>query len=678
MPSDDSQNTLLAGPDIGVLFVHGIGQQVQGETVTKFADALSSWFTRWLTANKEAEAAVGPEPDPNVCVRICDTHLEPEDGSPAHTVMVFQKALDEGLTSPVEWLLAESWWADTFKAPKTQAVLIWMLTILPYMVLEQFAAPLQRSLRLWRVRQAWWREALTFFRLLGSITVFALSLPIAGIAAIFILALMFPFLIPVKSLRDSAKAVALKLANTVGDSFVLISSSTQFDVMVTRVANDLQWLVGRVGGKPVAIVAHSQGTAITYEALRRHGQPKGIKLLVTHGEGIEKLVATRVLRSERRYFRYIVAWFGVASFYLSAIFIPRAAVEGASFGTSHTAYFVTYIVFASIGLAGLIAVSLYFGLLQSRTVNECLDAVALPEVPTWVDMYASSDPVPNGPMRSTHDIEKFEVWNQASILTDHVRYLAAPDDFVAGLAWRLVGVDGHVASDDVRKRLLLGRFRRRWRTIWRAVMRGVAVAGALAGILAIGLNGQVTELGGRMPHGLQRFVVDVTKPVTSVVIVGNLSPRFLTGMVVIAAVIVAVFVLLSLAWFRWESQDVNRFFSDGSGGGLGGPAFGFFFAALLLVTGFAVEFVVYGNYPRSGSDLVHHWLWFLALVGPAVAVVLVSRSHLALEAENALRKQFAVQDLLGEGTPETERRPNFLRWLASKREPAGRIIPPVR
>ena len=35
--------------ELGVLLVHGIGQQVQGETLVKFSEPLQCWLQRWIS-----------------------------------------------------------------------------------------------------------------------------------------------------------------------------------------------------------------------------------------------------------------------------------------------------------------------------------------------------------------------------------------------------------------------------------------------------------------------------------------------------------------------------------------------------------------------------------------------------------------------------------------------------
>jgi hypothetical protein len=53
----DSQVTLdeAPKPSLGVLFVHGIGEQRRGGTVTTFGDPLYRYLCRWLSADERVE-----------------------------------------------------------------------------------------------------------------------------------------------------------------------------------------------------------------------------------------------------------------------------------------------------------------------------------------------------------------------------------------------------------------------------------------------------------------------------------------------------------------------------------------------------------------------------------------------------------------------------------------------
>ena len=51
--------------DLGVLFVHGIGQQVRGQTLTAWADPVIRWLQLWLGRDpvEVGAAELGPVPE---------------------------------------------------------------------------------------------------------------------------------------------------------------------------------------------------------------------------------------------------------------------------------------------------------------------------------------------------------------------------------------------------------------------------------------------------------------------------------------------------------------------------------------------------------------------------------------------------------------------------------------
>jgi hypothetical protein len=64
--SDDGEDERY---DLGVLFVHGIGQQARGQTLTAWADPVIRWLQVWLRQEPEpgavevGAAELGPVPE---------------------------------------------------------------------------------------------------------------------------------------------------------------------------------------------------------------------------------------------------------------------------------------------------------------------------------------------------------------------------------------------------------------------------------------------------------------------------------------------------------------------------------------------------------------------------------------------------------------------------------------
>jgi hypothetical protein len=102
--------------DLGVLFVHGIGQTTQGETLLQFGEPLVASIEH-LAAPQHADGLP-------VRTSVAFAHLKGSpDTSPAHAelrVDNFRSVKDEDRGSKMpqsHWLLAEAWWAERFPTP---------------------------------------------------------------------------------------------------------------------------------------------------------------------------------------------------------------------------------------------------------------------------------------------------------------------------------------------------------------------------------------------------------------------------------------------------------------------------------------------------------------------------------------------------------------------------------
>lgn len=89
---------------LGLLFVHGMGEQERGDTITQMGDALTEWLRRWI------------RPPGNFTIREATLREGHETsvgttGPSSHVSVVLTDA--DG--SSQEWLLAESFWAGAFR-----------------------------------------------------------------------------------------------------------------------------------------------------------------------------------------------------------------------------------------------------------------------------------------------------------------------------------------------------------------------------------------------------------------------------------------------------------------------------------------------------------------------------------------------------------------------------------
>jgi hypothetical protein len=586
-------------PQLGVLFVHGIGEQRQGETLVQFADPVSSWLVRWLSRGALVEAAIGDADDAGHVV-VSGTQLEPSDDAPAHALMVVNAPPEEQLGGRTRWLVAESWWAETFRPPKTTTVILWLFVVLPYLLLEHTFVPLTRSARAWRSGKTHgWKYALAGVRMIGFFLFFVASLPIAAVAEVFVSLLLVPLVIPVPALRDFAKNAVVKLANTLGDCFVLTSSTVQFDAMVRRVAHDLAWLESQAGA--VAVVAHSQGAAVAHEAIRAYGGGKRVTYFATVGQGLAKLHRVRALRRAHRSAGFGLAWLGLAGVYLVMALSARVVVSVARWD-------VSWAVIA-VWLAGFVAAVVPYAVFRRFMRDGAREEEALLLPPEsrpgeWVNYYASLDPVSNGPLfgEPRPEVEELEVWNHASMVSDHTSYTKSPDDFMALLVTKLFSKVGGASQPETVAVLERARWCRWWRVWWLSTSRLVVLAAGV--ITALGVRHRLDSIGeriiGHTPDLLATIVHTLAKPVRAMYLVGDVSSATLVGVATVAVLFAAAYVVIALLWRSWDGKEVSRFFAREAGyvtaNRYGGLQFVLFVASLVALLAVAIVIAVTGNY----------------------------------------------------------------------------------
>src|SRR5215472_14336524 len=223
---------------LGILFVHGIGGQPEGETLWRFGEPLVRWLSTWLKRGQDPNKAGDP-------VKITWSIINPAQRflrDPAHALVDVESR--EPGNGPQRWLLAESWWGAELQRPAFRKVATWMLTTGTWMILSH---------ALWRgrlLKKGVWRGARQFLAAV-------LSLPVAGLTQLGVLLLMILALLPVKRLRDFLSGLLLRLTGVLGDSYVFVENQIQQAAIITKVREDLSWLAERCTS--VVVVAHSQG-----------------------------------------------------------------------------------------------------------------------------------------------------------------------------------------------------------------------------------------------------------------------------------------------------------------------------------------------------------------------------------------------------------------------------------
>lgn len=267
-----------AGPHTGVLFVHGIGQQLPGET-------LRDWGTPIVRAISDVRLERGLAADPVVSAR-----LHPEEGRGLYLELEAPgppPTPDEpGPQLPQHWVLSEAWWADRVTAPSFSVMAAWLgpggvLARIGETVLRYSAGsgPSGRIVTLLR------RIGLRVFL----VAVASLLLFLYGVLRVV------AGLIPVGPVQAGllTRAIDNFMLEWFGDVYVLIADRSQ-SAEIRRRFEAAAHALSQAGCERIVVVAHSGGAIVSLMAMA--GDPPNlppIDRFVTHGEGLN--LAWRIL-----------------------------------------------------------------------------------------------------------------------------------------------------------------------------------------------------------------------------------------------------------------------------------------------------------------------------------------------------------------------------------------------
>jgi hypothetical protein len=450
--------------DLGVLLVHGIGDQRRGATLVDFGTPLFDWI-------KARGAETGATVDISEAVI-------PSDGDvPAHATWV----LSDGATTRT-WKIAEAWWAESFAVRPYRELAQWSYSVLPW----TFGAHFGR--RLWRALSAPKDGTLGLVTWLGRVAS-ALAGLLVGLATSLVLVVVFSGLlvlglIPWQWLRDRIQRLQIRLASTIGDSFVMVNRPIETASILTRFRQHLDWLAADCN--QVAVVAHSQGGAVAVKALGEQ-VPSKVKLLITFGSGLRKLQDLTDLKTS-------------GSWRKGALFTALGLV-GVLLGIMYFAAVLTRDDPRPVEIGGVIAVLFWVVLGLLVLGAGVVDFVRVPDPAkvrdlanwfaragvAWQDIYASADPVPNGRVHEDPSIlpTATEIINFGSSVRDHTSYWTNSDGFVARVASSLLAYDASPIHAPLSPSVLNYLA---WRRARRVTVRRVIVWIGLVSFAALGVR----------------------------------------------------------------------------------------------------------------------------------------------------------------------------------------------
>ena len=319
---------------------------------------------------------------------------------------------------------------------------------------------------------------------------------------------------------------------------------------------DLRWLQERCD--KVAIVAHSQGAAIAHQVLKDGYQPANLQAFITLGQGITKLHLLQRMDWDPRVSR--AAWWSRLLVTIGMFFagLPALGLLARHWTSTPVVKALTSMPVSIILIsAGFVCIAAGIMAAVHAVCGDLEEDLALPEARfSWSDYYASADPVSNGPLidrARRHQTWLLpgscnQVYNSASIIFDHNRYLHNQDQLLSRLLNDLAAAaygDSQAKTQIVRDDDLIKVGRRRHRLILGLVA---------CRILAVGLAAELWLVNiGPLLKGLMNQLVHLFAPHMGM---DDGLARLLAAVLTTAAAYIAVIIV----WRTVEIYVVRRFF----------------------------------------------------------------------------------------------------------------------
>jgi hypothetical protein len=568
--------------DLGVLFVHGIGEQREGRTLVTFAGAIHAWLAQWDPKEKH-DRRRSPLEDVVLTPSLLPTRSDKDSGGPAHGSLRTRLGVADGGAPDRRWLLAEAWWAEVFTPPRFTDLARWLWKVSTCLLVLQFLVPLRRR---WGAFSSGMAPSLSGTSMEGIgargralqlawVVFYAIGMGIAAVLsvplAVVLLAFAIASVLPIPRVDQAVQWVVVHLSAIVGDSYVLVRCPVEYAAMRTQVARDLAWLEQRC--TKVVIVAHSQGAAIAHQVIA--DSPAGshkLRALITIGQGISKLHLLDRMSEDPEFAQkaFWSRWLVAGGLVVTSV-VTLSLVLGRGLGWSALRWVPDPEVTGPFALGAGFASMICGIVCASMTVRKSVEEdTVLPGVRprfTWIDYYASADPVSNGPLvrngekRVPGGVVPAEqdcrrVYNMASIVADHTAYLKNQMQFVTRLMNDLVSCDTGPDSWLLLESVVEDAGKRRHRL-------GTLLSGVRAVVLGAGLAVWLWNPSEWLRGPTERL----TAPLSFHVAAQDLILRL--GAAILAMALLHM--ILLAAWHGVERRSTARFFSKAPRRDAGSP-----------------------------------------------------------------------------------------------------------
>lgn len=454
--------------ELGVLFVHGIGETGRGDTLRRFGEPIYAWLDSWRAAKPGREIVVD---DTSLVLPHLD---EPE--APAHTRLAVSWTDEQDTLHKQTWIGAEAWWAREFEPPPFTEIASWSMAIAPG-ILVRFA-----------------RQSLPGPHWFQTIAGYLAAIVFQILLMVLVVVGMIP------RLRGFVAGIQTALIGSLGDAYIMIASSIRFSAMLTRVERDLDWL--RRHCDQIAIVAHSQGAGISLRALERNSDK--VNTFVTFGCPVKKLHAATVIQTDSRRLGLAIAFNSAAvAFFIAALTLDIVEVGVFNLGKPYW----WYVIAGAFALVSTWSVTMFsvHRLGQIGQPNLSLDRAGNPRL-IWRDFWAKADPVPDeglGLPDFAHqkysfdgiDLRSARVINRGSLIKDHSLYQENQEEFVGPVFRLLARQVGLPMPQNLGSDLETARYVRKDRVSRLNRAWWISTVGAGLLMLLSGARGELIDLG---------------------------------------------------------------------------------------------------------------------------------------------------------------------------------------
>jgi len=262
---------------VGVVFVHGIGQQSESSTVREFGGPILRWLQEWHKRRG---------------LDLCVTSSDLTYGEMAERPARFKIDLDAFEKHPAQtWFFAEAWWASRLSAPNLDQMTWWGLKSAVVRCLRLAEVVVASFQKLPQSPKAIVEVVSSLLLFLGYVSAAILSVPL--ILALYVLAqIPGPVERAVMGLRNFVQ-------DQIGDFYTFMWDDIQAVHVRGSVAVAIRFLIDKGQCERIAVVAHSQGTVVAYDALCSDAVPPAdlarVKTFVTFGSALNNAWDTRLV-----------------------------------------------------------------------------------------------------------------------------------------------------------------------------------------------------------------------------------------------------------------------------------------------------------------------------------------------------------------------------------------------